>query len=65
MRRYKVECEIAVTEDDVWQYLDANGEDSDELQEQGYELTDADWEATAEWLFNEDDFTYYDFIEKR
>lgn len=63
VRRYTVECRIDVSDDDVWAYLEDQGEDIDKLQEDGYELTDEDWTNTAEALFLDDDFTYYDFKE--
>lgn len=65
LKRFKVECEVNVTEDDVWNYLDSIGEDSDELREQGYELTSEDWRNTAHDMFEDDNFTYYDFNEVR
>jgi len=63
VRRYSVECSINVSDDDVWNYLDGQGEDTDKLKEDGYELTDEDWANAAEALFLDDDFTYYDFKE--
>jgi hypothetical protein len=61
MRRYEVTCEVQVDEDDVWDYLDSEGKDSDELRESGYELTNDDWRSAAEAKFLDDDYTYYDF----
>ena len=61
VRRYVVECEISVSESDVWDYLEYNDEDIDELQAEGYEFTDEDWENTAKALFEDDNYTYYDF----
>lgn len=63
VRRYTVECKVDVSDDDVWAYLEDQGEDTDKLQEDGYELTDEDWTNAAEALFLDDDFTYYDFKE--
>ena len=42
-KRFNVQCSVSVSEDDVWAYLDDQGEDTDELRENGYELTDEDW----------------------
>lgn len=64
-KRFKVDCEVIVTEDDVWQYLDGQGEDADELREQGYEFSLSDWVNTAQEMFEADDFTYFDFVEVR
>lgn len=64
-KRFNVQCSVSVSEDDVWAYLDDQGEDTDELRENGYELTDEDWRNAAETMFNDDDFTYYDFVEEK
>ena len=64
-KRFNVQCSVSVSEDDVWAYLDDQGEDTDELRENGYELTDEDWRNTAEAMFNDDDFTYYDFVKEK
>lgn len=64
-KRFSVQCSVSVSEDDVWAYLDDQGEDTDELQENGYEPTDEDWYNAAEALFNDDNFTYYDFVEEK
>ena len=64
--RFKVECHVIVTEDDVWDYLEGiENEDIERMQEDGYELTEEDYENTAERLFCEDDFIYDDFREER
>jgi len=65
VKRFSVQYSVSVSEDDVWAYLDDQGEDTDELQENGYELTDEDWYNAAEAMFNDDDFTYYDFLEEK
>lgn len=64
-KKFVVECEVHITEDDVWDYLASQGKDIDELKENGYEFTMDDWENTAREMFENDDFTYYDFKEKR
>lgn len=64
--RFKVECHVIVTEDDVWDYLeDIENEDIERMQEDGYELTEEDYQNTAERLFCDDDFIYDDFREER
>lgn len=60
-RKYVVEATFFVSEDDVWDYLESQGEDVDELQEQGYELTNEDWENTAHDLMLDDDFNDFTF----
>lgn len=62
-KRFEVMCSVDVSEDDVWDYLEEQGEDIEELQEEGHELTPNDWRDTAERIFLDDDFTYYDFVE--
>ena len=60
--RFKVECHVTVTEDDVWDYLEyIEGQDIEEMEEYDYELTEEDYENTAEHLFCDDDFIYDDF----
>lgn len=63
MKKFKVDCEVIVTEDDVWNYLEGQGIDTDELQAQGYEFSLSDWVNTAEEMFEADDFMYFDFVE--
>lgn len=65
MRVYNVMCEVRITEDDVWDYLDSEGHDSDIMREEGYELTDGDWRSAAEAKFLDDDYTYFDFNQQR
>lgn len=60
-RQYRVEVTFFVSEDDVWEYLESQGEDVEELQEQGYELTGEDWENAAHDLMLDDDFNDFTF----
>ena len=63
--RFKVECHVVVTEEDVWDYLETvENEDVGKMQEDGYELTEDDYRSTAEHLFCDDDFIYDDLREE-
>ena len=53
--RVEVLCEVLISEDEVWDFLDMDKEES------GYELTKSDYEEAAKEKFLDDDFTYYDF----
>lgn len=64
-KKFTVDCEVIVTDDDVWGYLEDAGGDPDKLKSQGYQFTAADWEETAKRLFEDDNFTYFDFKEVR
>ena len=57
-KHFTVTGTIAVSEEDVWDYLEYNGEDVEQLKENGYELTYEDYENTAHELFMNDDVEY-------
>lgn len=58
---FKVECEMIVSEEDVWDYLEMNGADIDELQESGYTLKERDYRMCAQSKFEDQDFSYGEF----
>jgi hypothetical protein len=63
--RFRVECRVIVTEDDVWDYLETvENEDIEKMQKDGYELTEEDYRDTAEHLFWDEDFDYNVFREE-
>lgn len=59
--RFKVSCTVDVSDEDVWDYLEMNGADIDELQESGYTLTEEDYRNCAHDKFEDQDFSYGTF----
>lgn len=56
--RFSIECEVIVTEEDVYDYLEAEDIEIDK----DYELTKEDYEGAARYKFLDGDYTYYDSV---